>query len=92
MSDETRADEAIVKEVTRLLGEAGRAERPAAESLLPLVYEELRKLAASRMNAERADHTLQATALVHEAYVRLMGDRDQDWANRAHFFSAAVRV
>ena len=82
-SDDTRADE-----VTRLLGATG----PASKTLLPLVYEELRKLAASRMNAERSDHTLQATALVHEAYLRLVGDRKRPWVNRAHFFAAAAEA
>jgi len=57
--------------------------------LMPLVYEELRKLAAARLAAERPDHTLQATALVHEAYMRLVGS-DQPWQGRAHFFAAAA--
>jgi RNA polymerase sigma factor (TIGR02999 family) len=57
-----------------------------------LVYEELRKLAALRMCAEREDHTLQATALVHEAYLRLVGKDDLQWANRAHFFAAAAEA
>ena len=57
-----------------------------------MVYEELRKVAAHRMSSERADHTLQATALVHEAYVRLVGDQDVQWANRAHFFAAAAEA
>src|SRR5262249_44171835 len=63
----------------------------AAAQLLPLVYEELRKLAAARMMNERADHTLDATALVHEAYLRLVGPADAiRWANRGHFFAAAA--
>ena len=82
------SEEPPVNEVTRLLAAGG----PASEKLLPLVYEELRKLAASRMNAERSDHTLQATALVHEAYLRLVGERKQPWANRAHFFAAAAEA
>ena len=72
----------------------------AADQLLPLVYEELRKLAAAKMKNEKPDHTLQATALVHEAYARLIGDGDGDgngdadieWDNRGHFFSAAVEA
>lgn len=63
-----------------------------ADALLPLVYEQLRRLAQQQMNAERRDHTLQATALVHEAYARLVGDRPVAWANRAHFFSAAAEA
>jgi RNA polymerase sigma factor (TIGR02999 family) len=71
--------------VTRLLraGEAGRAE------LLERIYDELRRIAAARMRRERAHHTLQATALVHEAWVRLVGDERVDWRGRSHFFSAA---
>jgi len=70
---------------------AGGAEA-AAEKLLPLVYEELRKLAAVRMHGERSDHTLQATALVHEAYARLATGHNPPWANRAHFFHAAAEA
>jgi RNA polymerase sigma-70 factor, ECF subfamily len=82
----------VVHEVTRLLEQAGDGKRQASEALLPLVYEELRKLAAHRMTAERSDHTLQATALVHEAYIRLVGDRNYPWANRAQFFVAAAEA
>src|SRR6185369_15662370 len=64
----------------------------AAEQLLPLVYEELRKLAAQRMAEERSSHTLQATGLVHEAYLRLAGSGQRTWANRAHFFHAAAEA
>src|SRR6476659_1971841 len=64
-----------------------------AEKLLPLVYDELRKLAAQRMAAERPDHTLEATALVHEAYVRLVDvDEVQHWNSRGHFFAAAAEA
>jgi RNA polymerase sigma factor (TIGR02999 family) len=80
------------RQVTRILEEAGSGDAEAARNLLPLVYDELRKLAAARMNAEREDHTLQATALVHEAYLRLVGGRELNWANRAHFFSAAAEA
>jgi len=88
----TPPDKEVVHEVTRLLEEAGHDQSHAAEALLPLVYEELRKLAAHRMTGERSDHTLQATALVHEAYVRLVGDRKYPWANRAQFFAAAAEA
>jgi RNA polymerase sigma factor (TIGR02999 family) len=79
-------------EVTRILKEAGDGNPRASSALLPLVYEELRKLAAVRMCGEREDHTLQATALVHEAYLRLVGGDDLQWANRAHFFAAAAEA
>jgi RNA polymerase sigma factor (TIGR02999 family) len=82
----------VVHEFTRLLEEAGDGKRQASEALLPLVYDELRKLAAVRMSDEREDHTLQATALVHEAYLRLVGNCDLRWANRAHFFAAAAEA
>jgi RNA polymerase sigma factor (TIGR02999 family) len=75
---------------TRILaGEPAAALPRPPEELLPLVYEELRKLAASRMAQESSGHTLQATALVHEAWVRLTGGAGRQWANRAHFFAAA---
>ena len=65
----------------------------AAEQLLPLVYEHLKKLAAAKMAAERSDHTLQATAIVHEAYLRLVGtNNDQSWDSRGHFFAAAAEA
>ena len=84
------------EQVTRLLGEAQRGERRAAEALLPLVYEQLKELARRRMADERPGHTLQATALVHEAYVRLVrpndGGGDPGWAGRAHFFHAAAEA
>ncbi len=85
-------DDPSHQEVTRLLMDAERGEALAAETLLPLVYAELRKLAEHRMAGERQDHTLQATALVHEAYLRLIGDSDLHWANRAHFFAAAAQA
>jgi DNA-directed RNA polymerase specialized sigma24 family protein len=75
-------------DVTRLLEAASRGDREAAAELLPLVYDELRKLAAVRMADEKPDHTLNATALVHEAYLRLVGDQKFD--GRGHFFAAAV--
>jgi RNA polymerase sigma factor (TIGR02999 family) len=93
MEQITPPDKEVVHEVTRLLEHAGQDQsHAAAEALLPLVYEELRKLAAHRMANEHSDHTLQATALVHEAYLRLIGDRDYPWANRAQFFVAAAEA
>src|SRR3954470_6204683 len=76
--------------VTRLLDAAAAGDRKAAADLLPLVYGELRKLAAARMAAEAPGHTLDATALVHEAYLRLIGDQQFD--GRGHFFAAAAEA
>ena len=82
-----------MSDVTRLLDAAGAGDRRAAADLLPLVYDELRKLAAARMASEAADHTLQATALVHDAYLRLIGPADEArWENRGHFFAAAAEA
>jgi len=78
-------------DLTHILSEIESGDPSAAEKLLPLVYDELRKLAAARMAGERLDHTLQATALVHEAYVRLVdGERVRHWNSRGHFFAAAA--
>lgn len=77
--------------VTQLLKDWRSGQVDALERLTPLVYEELRSLAASYMKRERAGHTLQATAIVHEAYVRLI-DMDVPWEDRAHFFSVAARL
>ena len=80
-------------EVTRLLDAAKAGDRKAGAELLPLVYEELRKLAAARMAAEAPDQTLQPTALVHEAYLRLVGPADAHrWDHRGHFFAAAAEA
>ena len=76
--------------VTRILQGADNAD--ALGELLPLVYDELRDLAARRMNKERGHHTLQATALVHEAWMRLAGDKDMAWQGRRHFFGAAAEA
>jgi len=78
-----------MKDVTRILNAIEQAEAGAADELLPLVYEELRLLAAQKLSWERPGQTLQATALVHEAYIRLVGDETQKWDNRGHFFIAA---
>jgi RNA polymerase sigma factor (TIGR02999 family) len=79
-------------DVRRLLA-ASAADRSAAAGLLPLVYDELRKLAQSKMAQEKCDHSLNATALVHEAYLRLVGDGDENrWDNQGHFFAAAAEA
>lgn len=78
-------------DITRVLEAVEQGEN-SSERLLPMVYDELRKLARARMSRERSDHTLQATALVHEAWIRLAGSRDQEWENRAHFFGAAANA
>lgn len=79
-------------EVTQLLNAAAGGDSRAAEELLPLVYQELRKLAHARMAHEPAGQTLQPTALVHEAYLRLLGSADVKWDGRGHFFGAAARA
>ena len=79
--------------VTQILNRIESGDPQAANQLLPLVYEELRKLAASRMSRESAGQTLQPTALVHEAFMRLVGnDTGQEWDNRGHFFAAAAEA
>ena len=78
-------------EVTRLLAAYQNGDQGALERLLPLVYQELRKLAGSYLRRERADHTLQPTALVHEAYLRLVG-QEASWQNRAHFMGVAAQM
>ncbi len=78
-------------DVTQILGQIREGDFSSAERLLPLVYDQLRKLAAVRMASERPDHTLQATALVHEAYARLVSpDNGQHWESRGYFFNAAA--
>ena len=79
-----------MNDVTRILSAIEQGDRQAADQLLPLVYDELRKLAAARMAAEKPGHTLNATALVHEAYLRLVGDQHFD--DRGHFFAAAAEA
>lgn len=82
-----------MNDVTLILSKIEAGDPAAARELLPLVYDELRKLAAARMAAERPDHTLQATALVHEAYLRLVdAEQVQSWDSRGHFFSAAAEA
>ena len=81
-----------VSDVTRILEAAQNGDPTAAEQLLPLVYEELRRLAAHKMANESAGQTLQPTALVHEAWLRLVGNQEQQWNGRAHFFGAAAEA
>jgi RNA polymerase sigma factor (TIGR02999 family) len=82
----------VVNEITRILNAIQTGDAKGAEELLPLVYQELRKLAAHKMANEAPGHTLQATALVHEAWLRLVGSNQQSWENRAHFFGAAAEA
>ena len=82
-----------MSDVTRILSQINDGDPSAAEQLLPLVYEELRKLAATKMAQERPGQTLQATALVHEAYIRLVDvEKVQSWESRGHFFAAAAEA
>ncbi len=83
----------VMSDVTRILSQIEAGDPKAAEALLPLVYDELRKLAAARLAQEKPGQTLQATALVHEAYVRLaQADQAQNWNSRGHFFGAAAEA
>ena len=80
------------RELTQILAAAASGEPQAADRLLPLVYDELRRVAAAQLAQERPGQTLQATALVHEAYLRLLGDDATSWQNRRHFFAAAAEA
>jgi RNA polymerase sigma factor (TIGR02999 family) len=80
------------RSVTEILGELRGGNRGTIDELLPIVYGELRRLANGHLSRERGDHTLQPTALVHEAYIRLVGQRDIEWHGRAHFFGIASRL
>jgi RNA polymerase sigma factor (TIGR02999 family) len=81
-----------MSEVTLILQAANRGESDRLQELMPMVYDELRNLAAARMARESAGHTLQPTALVHEAWLRLVSDQDRSWKNRAYFFAAAAEA
>jgi RNA polymerase sigma factor (TIGR02999 family) len=81
-----------MSDVTRILNAIEGGDTRAVDKLLPLVYEELRLLAAQKLSQERPGQTLQATALVHEAYIRLVGEEAQDWKSRRHFFTAAAEA
>jgi RNA polymerase sigma factor (TIGR02999 family) len=80
------------EQVTRLLEEVRGGRREALDELLPVVYAELRRIAARYLRAERLGHTLQPTALVNEAYMRLVDQRNVEWQNRAHFYGVAAQV
>ena len=79
-------------EITRLLADWSNGDQQALEKLTPLVYDELRRLAGRYLRQERAGHTLQSTALVHEAYLKLVGQNNVRWQNRAHFFGIAAQM
>ena len=79
-------------EVTQLLAAWGKGDKSALEKLFPLVYDELRRIARRQMSQERAGHTLEATALVNEAYLKLAGQQGFEWHNRAHFFAVCAQV
>jgi RNA polymerase sigma factor (TIGR02999 family) len=79
-------------QVTQLLAAWGKGNQNARDELIPLVYGEMRKLASSYLRRERSDHTLQPTALVHEAYLRLVDQQQANWENRRHFFGAAAQA
>jgi len=81
-----------MKDVTRILNAIEQGDEKAPDQLLPLVYEELRLLAAAKLSHEKPGQTLQATALVHEAYIRMVAGADQDWNGRGHFFAAAAEA
>ena len=87
-----RAFQHNMSEVTRILNAIQTGDKKAGEELLPMVYEELRRLAAHKMAGESNGHTLQPTALVHEAWLRLTGSNQPNWENRAHFFGAAAEA
>jgi RNA polymerase sigma factor (TIGR02999 family) len=82
----------MMSDVTRILNAIEQGDVQAAEELLPLIYEELRLLAAQKLSQERPGQTLQATALVHEAYIRLVEGADQNWNSKGHFFKAAAEA
>lgn len=79
-------------DVTVLLGQLRAGQANAADQLVPLIYNELRRIAGAQMGRERSGHTLQATAVVHEAYLRLAGEQEIEWQSRAHFFGIAAKV
>src|SRR5215813_12812397 len=82
----------MASEVTILLGAVTRGDKSALDRMLPLVYDELHRLAQSYLRRERSDHTLQPTALVNEAYLKLVDQHSVEWANRAHFLGVAAQV
>jgi RNA polymerase sigma factor (TIGR02999 family) len=91
-NDSSPVEESSTADVTRLLTDAVAGKSAAAQALFQAVYDQLRQIARQRMAQERPDHTLQATALVHEAYLRLLGNTEVHWQGRAHFFAAAAEA
>src|SRR5437870_12280577 len=87
-----RVMDALGHEITRLLAAAGSGRQEAWDELTPLIYQELKQIAEAAMRQERIGHTLQPTALVHEAYVRLAGQDASNWNNRVHFYGAAAQT
>src|ERR1700722_7702849 len=92
MNGEARTRNVDTVDVTALLSELSKGKPEAADRLIPVVYGELRRLASSYMRREREGHTLQATALVHEAYMKLVEQRSVNWQSRAHFFGVAAQI
>jgi RNA polymerase sigma factor (TIGR02999 family) len=92
MNETKGFNESLPGETTRLLAQWRAGDQAAFERLLPIVYEELRRLASSYMRGERPDHLLQTTALVHEAYLRLIDQQDANYETRNHFFAVAAQV
>ncbi|MFO0895395.1 MAG: ECF-type sigma factor [Phycisphaerales bacterium] len=86
------ADQPSPSDATLLIGRAAEGDQAAVDQLLPLVYEQLRRAAQVQLGSERRDHTLSATALVHEAYLKLVGPRELAWGSRAHFYTAAAEA
>jgi RNA polymerase sigma-70 factor (ECF subfamily) len=91
MSEKAKSKEPGSSEITRLLSALNEGDRGAVDSLIPLVYAELRRLAAHYLRSERGNHTLQPTALVHEAFLKLV-EQETPWQNRAHFFAMAASL
>ena len=91
-SNQSRMSEESPKEITELLNDWSQGDEPALERLMPLVYEELRGMARRYMQSQESDHTLQPTALIHEVYVKLAGQKEKSWQNRAHFFGVAAKA
>ena len=92
MAAETKSTDMPPPDVTQILRKWSDGNETASEQLMPLVYDELRRLARDYLRRERADHTLQPTALVHEAYIRLVDDKRVTWQDRAHFYGIAARL
>jgi RNA polymerase sigma factor (TIGR02999 family) len=92
LSEEPKRWGVVMTDVTRILNAIERGDAKATDELLPLVYEELRLLAAQKLSHEPPGQTLQATALVHEVYLRLVGEERQSWDSRGHFFAAAAEA